>query len=150
MLRTWFLCFNWFSFAFWAAEKHVLHIFPFRKTRYVLKVFRCLEDSNRVRNWNKVKNNIYVRSKIQLCQLEIIIFINKLMCKSSLIKSVLFAFCEFNRVASWNQSKSIILVDHHFNSQIETLISYSRSTNVNVNMSFPSSNFEGNFRPNCQ
>jgi len=31
------------------------------------------------------------------------------------------------------------------NSQIETLVSYSRSTSVNVNMSFPSSNFEGNF-----
>ena len=31
------------------------------------------------------------------------------------------------------------------NSQIETLVSYSSSTNVNVNMSFTSSNFEGNF-----
>ena len=31
------------------------------------------------------------------------------------------------------------------NSQIETLVSYSRSTNVNVNMSFPNINFEGNF-----
>jgi len=31
------------------------------------------------------------------------------------------------------------------NSQIETLVSYSRSTNVNVNMSFSNSNFEGNF-----
>ena len=30
-------------------------------------------------------------------------------------------------------------------SQIETLVSYSRSTNVKVNMSFPNSNFEGNF-----
>ena len=30
------------------------------------------------------------------------------------------------------------------NSQIETLDSYSRSNNVNVNLSFPSSNFEGN------
>ena len=28
-------------------------------------------------------------------------------------------------------------------SQIETLVSYSRSTNVNVNMPFPNSNFEG-------
>ena len=34
------------------------------------------------------------------------------------------------------------------NSQIKTLVSYSRLTNVNVNMSFPSSNFEGNFS-NC-
>jgi hypothetical protein len=31
------------------------------------------------------------------------------------------------------------------NSQIEILVSFSRSTNVNVNMSFPNSNFEGNF-----
>ena len=30
------------------------------------------------------------------------------------------------------------------NSQIEALFSYARSTNVNVNMSFPCSNFEGN------
>ena len=30
------------------------------------------------------------------------------------------------------------------NCQIETLVSYSKSTNVNVNMTFPSSNFEGN------
>ena len=32
------------------------------------------------------------------------------------------------------------------NSQIELLVSFSRSTNVNVNVSFPNSNFEGNFR----
>ena len=31
------------------------------------------------------------------------------------------------------------------NSQIETLVSYSSSTNVNVNMSFPNINFEGIF-----
>ena len=31
------------------------------------------------------------------------------------------------------------------NSQIEILLSFSRSTNVNVNMSFRNSNFEGNF-----
>ena len=31
------------------------------------------------------------------------------------------------------------------NSQIETLVSYSMSTNVHENMSFPSSNFAGNF-----
>ena len=30
------------------------------------------------------------------------------------------------------------------NSQIEILVSFSRSTKVNVNMSFPNSNFEGN------
>jgi hypothetical protein len=44
-------CFRWFFFAFWGAEKHVFHIVPFRPTRYVLKIFRCLEVSNRVRNW---------------------------------------------------------------------------------------------------
>jgi len=32
------------------------------------------------------------------------------------------------------------------NSQIEILVSFSRSTNVNANMSFSNSNFEGNFR----
>ena len=31
------------------------------------------------------------------------------------------------------------------NSQLEIVVSFSRSTNVNVNMSFPNSNFEGNF-----
>ena len=31
------------------------------------------------------------------------------------------------------------------NSQIEILVSFSRATNVSVNMSFPNSNFEGNF-----
>jgi len=44
----------------------------------------------------------------------------------------------------WSQSChcSTIIIS---NSQIETLVSYSRSTNVNVNMSVPSSNFEGNY-----
>ena len=31
------------------------------------------------------------------------------------------------------------------NSKTEILVSFSRSTNINVNMSFPNSNFEGNF-----
>jgi len=31
------------------------------------------------------------------------------------------------------------------NSQIEILVSYSRSTNINVNMSLPKSKFKGNF-----
>jgi hypothetical protein len=31
------------------------------------------------------------------------------------------------------------------NSEIEILVSLSRSTNVNANISFPNSNFEGNF-----
>jgi len=31
------------------------------------------------------------------------------------------------------------------NSQIELLVPFSKSTKVNVNMSFPNTNFEGNF-----
>ena len=106
LLRTWFLCFSWFSFfAFWGGEEHVFHIVPFRPTRCVLKSFRCLEVSNRVRKWNKFKNYIYVRSKLQLCQLELPIFIKKLMCQSSLINTVSFVFCEFYRVSRWNEAK---------------------------------------------
>jgi hypothetical protein len=41
-----------------------------------------------------------------------------------------------------NYNFSTIIIS---NSQIETLVSYSSSTNVNVHMSFPNSNFEGNF-----
>ena len=147
LLRTWFLCFSWFSFiAFWGAEKHVFHMVPFRPTSYVLKIFRCLEVSNRVRNWNNVKNNIYVRSKLLLCKLEIQIFINKLMCQISLIKAVSFVFCEFNRLASWNEGKTIILVRSKFQiTKKKILVSYSRSTYVTLNMCFPNSNFEGNF-----
>jgi hypothetical protein len=52
-------------FAFLGSENHVFHIVPFRPTWYVLKSFRCLEVSNRIRNWNKVKNNIYVRAKFK-------------------------------------------------------------------------------------
>jgi hypothetical protein len=88
-----------FFFAFWGAEKHVFHIVPFRPTRYVINSIKCLEISSSLTNWNKVKNDIYVRSKFQLCLLEIPIFINKLMCQSSLIISFSFVFCEFNRVA---------------------------------------------------
>ena len=128
-------------FAFWVAEKHVTHIAPFRRKRYVLKSFRWLEVSNRVRNWNKFKNYSYVRSNLQLCQLEIPIFIYKLMCQSSLINSVSSVFCEFNSVGSWNEGKTTIIIS---NFQIEILVSYSRSTHVSVNTSFPNSNFERN------
>ena len=62
-------------FAFWGAEKHVFHITPFRPTSYVLMRLKWLEVSNRVRNWNKVKNFIFVESKLELCQLEMLIFI---------------------------------------------------------------------------
>ena len=144
MLCTWFLCFSWFSFfAFWGAEEHVFHIAPFSPTRYVLKSFRYLEVRNRVGIWNKVNNFILVVSKLQLCQLELPILIYK-MCRSTFINTVSFLFCEFIRVTSWNNGKtnyniSIIIS----NSQIEILLSYSRSTNVNVNMSFPNIKFEG-------
>ena len=104
------LCVSWFFFAFWGAEKHVTHIAPFRPSRYVLKCFRRLEFSNHIWNWNKVKNFIYVVSKLQLFQLDIPIFIYKLMCQISLIISVSFLFSEFNRLATWNEGKTIILV----------------------------------------
>ena len=44
---------------------------------------------------------------------------------------------------TWRQNYhlSTIIIS---NSQIETLVSYSRSNNVNLNMYFPNSNFEGN------
>ena len=103
-----------FFFAFWGAVNYVFHIVPFRPTRYVLKIFRCLVISNRVRRWNKFKNNIYVRSKFQLCQLEIPIFINKFISQSSLINTVSFVICEFIRVASWNECKTINQYDHQF------------------------------------
>ena len=87
---------QWFTFfAFWGAEKHVIHIAPFRTMRNVLKIFRYLEVSNRVRNWNKLKNIIFVGLKLQLCQLEIPIFIYKIMSQRTIINSVSFLFCEF-------------------------------------------------------
>ena len=75
LLRTWFLCFVWLSFfAFWEAEKHDIHITPFRPTSYILMRLKWLEVSNRERNWNKIKNFIFVESKLELCQLEMVIF----------------------------------------------------------------------------
>ena len=109
VLRTWFLCFNWLSFfAFWEAEKHVFHITPFCPTRYVLMRLKWLEVSNRVRNWNKVKNSFswsrnlnYANWKSNIhTQINESEFINKL---------VSFLFCEFNRVTSWKECKNIIL-----------------------------------------
>jgi len=47
-----------FFFAFLEAE-NLLHIVPFGPTRYELKGFKCLEVSNCVRNWNKVKKHIH-------------------------------------------------------------------------------------------
>ena len=95
-----------FFFRILRSWKHVFHIAPFCPTTYVLKSFKWLEVSNRERNWNKLKNVIYVCSKLQLFQLEIQIFIYKFMWEPSLINSVSFLFCEFNRLASWNQGKT--------------------------------------------
>jgi len=87
-------------FSHWSISPHEVYT----------KDFRYLELSNRARNWNKVKNFILMGSKLQLCQLEIPISIYKLMCYISLKISVSFLFCEFNRVARRNESKTIILV----------------------------------------
>jgi len=67
------------------------------------------------------------------------------MCQSTLINTVSFLFCEFIRVTSRNDGEAIIFYDHHSKSQIEILVLYSKSTNINVNMYFPKSKFEGNF-----
>ena len=64
--------------------------------------------SNRVRNWNKVKNFIFVESKLELFQLEMLIIIYKLMCQF-INELVSFLFCEFNCVTSWKEGKNIIL-----------------------------------------
>ena len=55
-------------------------------------------------------------------------------------------FCDFHRVGSSNEGKTTIIIS---NSQIEILVSYTRSRNVNVSMSFPNRNFEGNFCIMC-
>ena len=60
-------------------------------------------------------------------------------------KCVSFLFWEFNRVTSWKELKFYFRTFISSNSQIEILVSFLRSTNVNENMSFPNSNFEGNF-----
>ena len=86
------------------------HFAPFCPTRCVLKSFTCLAVNNRGRKWNEIKNFIYVGSKFQLFQLELSIFIYKLMCNNSLINLVSFLFSEFNRVASGNEGETIILV----------------------------------------
>jgi hypothetical protein len=52
--------------------------FSISLTTYVLESLLWLYVSNRVRYWNKVKNINYVGSKLQLCQLELPIFIYKL------------------------------------------------------------------------
>ena len=66
-----------------------------------------------------------------LIQINVSEFINKL---------VSFLFCEFNRVTSWNECKYIIL--ERSSSQIGFIFKVNK---WHVNMSFPISNFEGNF-----
>ena len=63
------------------------------------------------------------------------------MCKSSFINSVSFVFCEFNRAASWKEGKTIIWIRSFQFQNWKTLDSYSRSTNVNINMYFPDNKF---------
>ena len=113
---------------------------------YDLCTKKCLEVNYHVSNWNKAKNIIFVRSILQISQLEITVFIYKLMCLSSLWISVSYGFYEFNRVASWNKDKTIILLRSLFQiCQLEIMISYSMLTYVKCNHVFPKSNFEGNF-----
>ena len=59
-------------------------------------------------------------------------------------KIVSFLFCEFNRVTVKWREKYYFNPFIISNSKIEILVSFSRSTNVNVNMSIPNSNFERN------
>ena len=49
-----------FIFRILRSWKARYHITPFRPTSYVLMRLKWLEVSNRVRNWNKVKNFIFV------------------------------------------------------------------------------------------
>jgi hypothetical protein len=78
-----------------------------------------------------------VVSKLKLWQLEITIFIYKLMYLISKWISVSYVFCKFNRVASWKKMKSVIKVRSSYQiTQLEILNSFTRSTYVNVNMSF--------------
>ena len=60
-------------------------------------------------------------------------------------KFVSFLFCELNRVTSRKKQNYYFRTFIFSNPPIEILVSFSRSTNVNVNISFPNSNFERNF-----
>ena len=109
------------------------------------KDFQILGGQKSCKELKLSKNVIYVVSKPQLCQLEIPIFIYKIMCLSTLINvfiPVLWIY-SCNELKWWqNYYFSTIIIS---NSQIEILVSYSRSTNVKINMSFPNNKFEGNF-----
>ena len=113
-------------------------------TSYLLMRLWWLDVSNRVRNWNKVQIFIFVGSKFQLCQLEIPIFIYKLNWQTSLFTCLISVLWIIScNELKWRQKYyfSTFIIS---NSKIEILVSFSRLKNVNVNMSFPNSNFEGN------
>ena len=138
-----------FIFRILRSWKYVFHFAPFRPKSYVLMRLWCLEVSNLVRNWNKVKNFIFVRSKLELCKLEIPIFIYKLMCWSSLIDFFISVLWIYSCNELKGRQKYYFSKVNISNSQIEILVSFSRSTNVNVNMSFPNSNFNENLLLMC-
>ena len=70
-------------------------------------------------------------------QIKVSVFINKLAS---------FLFCEFLSCNELKRSQKYYFRTFiAWNTQIEILVSFSRSTNVNVNMSYPNSNFEENF-----
>jgi len=70
----------------------------------------------------------------------------KLMWQIPIYITISYVFCEFNLVASWNKSKTVIIVRPSLQiSQLEIMVSYLKSTYVIVNTCFPNSNFEGNF-----
>ena len=69
-------------------------------------------------------------------QINVSEFINKLV-------SILL--CEFNRVTSRKKQKYFYRTFIFSNPQIEILVSFSRATNINVNMSLPNNNFDGSF-----
>ena len=94
----------------------------------MLNMFRALQcPSSGVRDY--MCSNIHI--KINGSE-----FINKI---------VSFLFCEFNRETSLKEGKNIFRTFIFSNCQIEILVSFSRSTNVNINMSFPISKFDGTF-----
>jgi len=69
------------------------------------KEFQVLRNQKSCKELKKVKNFIFVASKLQLCQLEIPIFIYNIICQIILINTVSFLFCEFIRVTTEMMAK---------------------------------------------
>ena len=90
--------------------KQLIHTSPFHSWSYILMFLGFLEVCNRVSNLNKAKNIIFVGLKIEICQLEIPIFIYNFISLNSLWISFSYGFYVFNRVTSWNKGKALILV----------------------------------------